>query len=214
MPDSRTAVSATQQNAMARLMASATSRAGLALQDAVADGLSLNIATIEIVPRSDAADLLAGLAGQDRLTAIRQSFRGVVSGEAMLILTEPEAVALVRAVLGVLVPLDNISELERDALVEMGNVVLNAYLGALSCRLNGKLTGHLPVYAEGAAGDLLAAKGSAGHGADGDTVALARVDFVLDHRSIGGVVLFVMTAESELSALDQTADGEDNEFCS
>src|SRR6185369_4381833 len=79
-----------------------------------------------------------------RLVAVHQIFEGDITGRALLIFPETKSLELVRAVTGGELPLEDIIELEQEALAETGNIILNGCLATLANQLNRSLTISLP----------------------------------------------------------------------
>lgn len=87
----------------------------------------LSLPQLAIVSRSEALDLVEEDSGE-RMAAIRQKFQGELYGTALLIFPGAKSLALVRALLEDDTPLETLSELEQETLLDVGNVILNAFL--------------------------------------------------------------------------------------
>lgn len=104
--------------------------AAASLSVMVGEEILLSVPEVDLRTRTGLiAELSTDIPG--RTAAISESFSGPLSGEAMLLFPERRGLELVRALLHEDTPLEEITPLERDALVEVGNVLLNACLGAL-----------------------------------------------------------------------------------
>lgn len=89
----------------------------------------LSVPSVEFVSLGDLAARLDN-AGQD-LSGVLEPFSGPFAGTAILLYTQREGLELVKAFLGDEIPADQLSELEGEALCEIGNIILNACLGAM-----------------------------------------------------------------------------------
>ncbi len=69
---------------------------------------------------------------EERLVAVRQNFTGELSGTALLIFPGGKSLELVRTLLGETVPLEALTELEQETLLDVGNVILNAFLSSFT----------------------------------------------------------------------------------
>src|SRR6185369_12226120 len=90
-----------------------------------------------------------------RLVAVHQVFEGDITGRALLIFPEIRSLELVRAVTGGELPLEDIIELEQEALAETGNIILNGCLGTLANLLQRSLRMSLPEILRGEAPALM-----------------------------------------------------------
>ena len=63
---------------------------------------------------------------------IHQVFEGEITGRALLIFPDTKSLELVRAVIGGELPLEEIIELEQEALAEIGNIILNGCLATIA----------------------------------------------------------------------------------
>ena len=78
------------------------------------------------------------------LVAIRQDFAGAFSGRALLIFPEVSSLELMRAVLGRYVPVEDILDLEDEALAETGNIILNSWVATIANMLKQSFKMSLP----------------------------------------------------------------------
>ena len=116
------------------------------------------------------------------------AFHGDVSGRALLIFPEKNSLELVRAVAGTHLSLEDILELEHEALAEIGNIILNACMATVANLLRRSLTMSLPEIVRGTGGGLFNMDGPL---AD-DVVLFIHINFSLRGRQIVGYVAMVM----------------------
>ena len=83
--------------------------------------------------------------GNPDLVAVRQDFSGVFSGRALLIFPEASSLELVRVVVGRQLALEDIVDLEDEALAETGNIILNSWVATIANLLKKNLKMSLPV---------------------------------------------------------------------
>lgn len=120
----------------------------------VAEPIQLSVPSVDILDR-DAAVALFGRGEQGEFVAVGQGFGGIVSGRALLIFPEAKSFELVRALVGQHGSLDDIADLEHEALSEVGNVVLNGFLGTIANLLGHPLPTSLPCIERGTGQMLL-----------------------------------------------------------
>jgi chemotaxis protein CheC len=120
------------------------------LRELVGEQVFLSVPSLSILSRSEAGQLV-GQRKSSLLIAIRQAFQGEFSGRALLIFPEANSLELVRAVAGAHLSLEDIVELEQEALAEIGNIILNGCIATIANLLQLSLKMSLPeiVRAEG-----------------------------------------------------------------
>ena len=91
-------------------------------------------------------------------------FEGDITGRALLIFPDTKSLELVRAVTGGELPLEEIIELEQEALAETGNIILNGCLATIANMLQRNLKMSLPEILRGEPDDLLQSRAAAGGG--------------------------------------------------
>jgi hypothetical protein len=116
-----------QVDAITELVNIGVSRAALSLRQLVGEEVILTVPSLAICSRAEAADMVSrGQSGL--LVAVRQAFEGSFAGRALLIFPETNSLEFIRAVAGRQFSLEDVVELEQEALAEIGNIVLNSSL--------------------------------------------------------------------------------------
>jgi chemotaxis protein CheC len=133
---------------------------------------------------------------------VRQAFSGDISGRALLIFPEKNSLELVRAVAGEGLSLEDILELEHEALAEIGNMILNACMATVANLLHRGLTMSLPEIVRGTGGGMFDLSVSM----TDDVVLFAHINFSLKGRQIVGYVAMVMDFAS-LASLKELIAG-------
>ncbi|MBF0109486.1 MAG: hypothetical protein HQL76_09940 [Magnetococcales bacterium] len=88
----------------------------------------LTLPKLKVVPYEEATRMLLRDDHEEKLVAVRQNFRGELTGTALLIFPGSESLELVRTLLNEEIPLEVLTELEQETLLDVGNVILNAFL--------------------------------------------------------------------------------------
>lgn len=182
-----------QQAAITEMLNIAIGRAAAALNELVDEEVSLSVPEVIFTTHAEAARLIDQRAGSVAC-AVMQEFKGPFSGNAMLIFPEAKSLALVRLMIGEEVPLETMTELEQEALTEVGNIVLNASLGTLANLLDLEIDSSLPVYLNGTGATIL--RDASGRYDEDDRTLLVEVDFDLRHSNISGYVLLMLDVVS------------------
>jgi chemotaxis protein CheC len=184
-------------DALGELVNIGVSRAAASLGTMVGEQVLLSVPSVALVSRSQAAELISATR-QDLLVAVRQDFHGDVSGRALLIFPEKNSLELVRAVAGEGLSLEDILELEHEALAEIGNIILNACMATVANLLQRSLTMSLPEIVRGTSEGLFDLSVSLAE----DVVLFVHINFSLKGRQVVGYVAMVMDFVS-LSSLKQ-----------
>lgn len=183
-------------DALTELVNIGVSRAAASLREMVGEQVHLSVPNVRLVSRLDAIEILMQRE-TSRLVAVHQVFDGDITGRALLIFPETKSLELVRAVTGGELPLEDIIELEQEALAETGNIILNGCLGTIANLLQRSLKMSLPEILRGEAPTLLE---FAPPPVQGDVVMFLYIDFAVRQRDIKGYVAMLMDMPS-LTAL-------------
>jgi chemotaxis protein CheC len=127
--------------------------AAVGLREMVQEEVLLSVPNVAIVTREQAISNL-GQSAVKRLVAVHQNFDGDIRGRAMLIFPEAQSMELVRAVVGSDLSLDDLIELEQEALAETGNILLNGCLGTMANSFGRTLHISLPEVVHGDGSDF------------------------------------------------------------
>jgi chemotaxis protein CheC len=123
---------------------------------------------------------------------VHQDFEGDIKGRALLIFPEAKSIELVRAVVGGDLTIEDIFELEQEALAETGNVLLNGCLGTIANHLGRSLRISLPevLYGEGTEFFEAAPYSS------GDRVLFIYINFAVRQRDLQGYIAMLLDMPS------------------
>ncbi|KXJ56391.1 MAG: chemotaxis protein CheC [Thalassospira sp. Nap_22] len=169
-------------------------RAASSLSEMVDQPVELTVPAISFVERFSDSELAN--APTEVVSAVSQSFHGPFTGEAMLVFPEFRSLELVRSLLKVDVPLDTLTDLEQEALMEVGNIILNACLGSISNVLGEPINCSMPTFRKRETRALLDDDTAGGSAATNPVLMILHVQFMLRQNDIDGYVLFVMDLES------------------
>ncbi len=114
------------------------------LSTMVGEEVHLNVPRILLLKSIDANRWLNSL-GDGELTAVSQLFSGDFDGKALLLFPHAKSMTLVRAVLRDEVPAELQQELEKETLLEVGNIVLNACFGTVTNMLKLDVASAVPI---------------------------------------------------------------------
>ena len=183
-------------DALTELVNLGVSRAAHSLREMVGEQVLLSVPRVSLVSRTEAIGIL-GEREDSRLVAVHQVFHGEITGRALLIFPETKSLELVRAVTGGDLPLEDIIELEQEALAETGNIILNGCLATIANQLQRSLKMSLPEILRGEGAELFNLDPPP---EPGDVVMFLYIDFAVRERDISGYVALLMDMPS-LTAL-------------
>ena len=184
-----------ERDALAELANIGVSRAAANLREMVGQQVLLSVPAIAVVTREVAASVVASRANGG-LVAVQQAFAGDFSGRALLIFPEANSLELVRAVTGGELPLEDIIDLEQEALAETGNIILNGCLATIANILQRTLQVSLPEVVRGDGPELFDVSETS---ESDDVVLFLYIDFSVSTRDIRGYIALLMDLSSLVS---------------
>jgi chemotaxis protein CheC len=181
-------LSEVELDALSELVNIGVSRAAASLRTMIGREILLSVPSVQVVTRAQAAQII-GERDPENLVAVHQAFDGEISGRALLIFPETNSLELVRAVTGGELPLEDIIELEQEALAETGNIILNGCLATIANLLKRSLKISLPEIVRGSGADLF---DLAGVSEDESVALFLYIDFAVRDRDIRGYIAMLM----------------------
>lgn len=162
-------------------------QAASVLSELVQDEVLLTVPQIGVLKRSAFIEMATGR-WEGRSSIVRQTFDGPFHGDALLIFPERQSLELVRILLAGAAPIEDMSELERDALLEVGNIVLNACIGCIADIFEAEIANSMPIYLEAEPAGVVA---SIVPGDDWSIIYL-KIDFTVKAHNLCGNIVFVL----------------------
>jgi len=179
-----------EQDALAEIANMGVSRAANSLRQMVGEQVFLSVPTVQIVTRQ-AASKLVERNNSKRLVAVQQSFEGPFGGRALLIFPEAQSLELVRSIVGDEHTLDDVIDLEQEALAETGNIILNGCLATIANMLHRTMRMSLPSIVRGDSAALFGSAASAEQ-----SVLFLYIDFNIKKRDVRGFIALLMDLPS------------------
>jgi chemotaxis protein CheC len=187
-----TGLSEIEHDAIAEIANMGVSRAAASLRQLVGEQVLLSVPAVSIVSREEASALVER-GGSSKLVAVEQSFEGPFSGRALLIFPEAQSLELVRSIVGEGHSLEDVIDLEQEALAETGNIILNACLATIANLLQRTMRMSLPSVVRGDGATLFDVRGEL---SDGNLVLFLYIDFAIKTRDIRGFIALLMDLPS------------------
>jgi chemotaxis protein CheC len=192
-------LNADQIDALVEIFNISIGRAAASLSSMVEEEVTLTVPSIEFMAVKDAAQRL-GIDTQ-RICGVIQSFDGPFHAEAMLMFPEDRSLEIVRMMLGESYSLDELSDLQQEAMSEIGNILLNACVGSIANITHASFDSTLPEVRMGLGQDLLQSHKKT----EQDSVLLIYIDFIIAARTIHGYMAFLMDVPS-INGLIESVD--------
>jgi len=184
-----TPLSELEQDTLAELSNMAMARAANSLRQMINHQVELSVPSVEIVSKEAATQLISKPTNAT-LVAIRQDFTGAFSGRALLIFPESSSLELVRVVVGSQLPLEDIVNLEDEALAETGNIILNSWVATIANLLKSGLKMSLPTVVRGDSRQMFKSEESQ------SLVLFLHIKFEISTKEIRGYVALLMDIPS------------------
>jgi len=177
-----------ERDAISEIANLGVSRAAASLRQMVGEQVMLSVPAVRIVSRNEAASLVER-GNSPRLVAVQQSFDGPFSGRALLIFPEGQSLELVRSIVGPEHPLEDIIDLEQEALAETGNIILNACLATIANVLRRPMRMSLPSVIRGDGSTMFE---TGVRDPDANLVLFLYIDFTIKSRDIRGFIALLL----------------------
>lgn len=181
-----------EHDALTELVNLGISHAALSLAEMVREEVTLSVPKVSLVSRDEAVRILTEREASN-LVAVHQIFEGEITGRALLIFPEAKSLELVRAVVGSDLPIEEIIELEQEALAETGNVILNGCLSTMANELHRTLKISLPEILHGHCEKFFTL---APPPPPGDNVLFIYINFTIRQSDINGYIAMLLDMPS------------------
>lgn len=176
-----------QKDALCEVFNISVNQAAAAMSDIVQQPIRMTVPDIDIC---DLHQAIGKLDTGQAICGISQQFTSSFSGKAILLFPEHRSLELVRLMMGLQAPLDQISELEQDALAEIGNIVLNACLSSLSQLFGQRFDYSIPQLVIGDCKNVLSEYDQK------QLLILLHIRFFLEQQELEGTIIFVVNMQS------------------
>jgi chemotaxis protein CheC len=186
--DKVTLLSEIERDALTELSNIAMARAAASLRQMVDSEVLLSVPAVDILTNQEATKLVSK-PDNPPLVAVRQDFAGAFSGRALLIFPETNSLELVRAVVGRQLALEDVADLEDEALAEIGNIILNCWVATIANLLKSALKMSLPVVIRSESSRMF-------ESAPSNLVLFLHIKFEIRQEEIRGYVALLMDIPS------------------
>ena len=185
-------------DALTEMVNIGVNRAAASLREMVRAQVLLSVPEVKLVDRATAIKTL-GETEASKLVGIHQTFRGDITGRVFLIFPDTKSLELVRAATGGELPLEEIIELEQEALAEIGNVILNGCMATMANMLHRNLKMSLPEILRGPPTIFFELEPPP---EAGELVMLLYINFAVRNHDIDGYIAMLMDMPSIIALKD------------
>jgi chemotaxis protein CheC len=175
-------------DALTELVNLGVSKAAVSLRQMIDREVVLSVPSVVLVERSRAIEMLRA-SEPSKLVAVHQVFEGDIAGRVLLIFPETKSLSLVRAITSGDLPLEDIIDLEHEALAETGNIILNGCLSTIANQLQRTLRISLPEILRGDSEELFSLPPPP---EGGDVVLFVYINFSVQERDLHGYIALFM----------------------
>lgn len=187
-----------QRDALLEVFNIGLGKAAASLSTMVRQEIRMAAPSLEIYSKDAPQPALAEMEKQ-RISAVSQRFRGAFDADAMLVFPEDKTITIVHRMLGESVPLAELTELEQEAMSEVGNIILNGCISVMADLFHTEFSSTLPVYHLGTPAEILIAPSFQ----DDSLLLVLHVDFHLTEDEVRGYVAFLLNVSSFKNLLAQ-----------
>ena len=167
------------------------------LSDVIDTRVILNVPSIRIMDASNVTTYIKdNIKHCYRISIVEQQFWGKFQGDALLVLSSQagtELIYLLQQENNTKLESDPLNELERETLMEFGNIIIGACIGRITELLNEVVTYTPPmIFVEKAAEDSL----SLSRYEEKEVAVVLRTDFEFESKNIAGFLFIIVNYES------------------
>lgn len=175
-----------EKDAFAETFNIGVGRAAASLSEMIGQEVILRIPEVTVANRAEIIALFESM-NYDTFSCVSEAFRGEFEGDALLIFPDHSSMELVRLLLNDDIPLEVLSEMEQEALSEVGNIILTGCLASVADIIQEEIPTELPVYSQSDLATIFSAE------KDHNTSFLfLKTMFTVQDKEIQGYVTFLM----------------------
>lgn len=177
-----------ETDAVGELLNVAVAKSAVALSRMVGHTVSMSVPVVRMLPRDEALAAIEG-GKPSSLIAVGEQFSGPFSGSALLVFPEARSLRLVQAIVGEQMPLEDIAELAEEAMLEVGNVILNSCLSGMANMLKCRIEATLPICYQGTGEQIFRRTIRDSHNG---SILFMSIDFSIRNRDVGGYIVLIL----------------------
>lgn len=183
-----------EKDALCEFLNMGMGMAATSLSSMLGQEILLSVPEISFLFQDDLKRWCSDKIGEE-IVGVQQAFNGKAAGNIALLFTKRNSYNLVRELVPGDIPIEDLPDIQNDAIAEIGNIVLNACIAAIADSLHLEIPTDLPRLVRDVSIDL-----NTGEAAPDDEVfgMLGQIEFDLKDRGIKGFVVLHMSTPSAL----------------
>ena len=179
-------------DALAEIFSIGAGRAALSLSEIVGDEVHISVPAIQVISSDDLNSSTLSL-NSGRFGTVSQHFNGPFNAEAVLLFTEEQALKIVSDMMGSHMNTDELAEFEYEAMCELGNIILNACMSAMTDILSFTLESTLPYYTVASSEEILL---RLKEDFNQPHILLLHIDLSIEKKHTSGTLVFLLSSVS------------------
>jgi chemotaxis protein CheC len=189
----KTLLNPSELDALSELINIGFGRAASALSTLVGRRIMLEAPQVNVYPMMELVKTLENLGGKE-ITNVHQIFRGKISGDAMLLMDSDSASILIDLMAGGSGEVHPMTAADREALIETGNILLNAFIGSFGNLLRVHITFTVPRLKVESITHMLSALSQDTQ--EIEYALVVKINFRLAQGNVSGYMVIVMGIQS------------------
>lgn len=192
-------------DALSEIIKNATNSLVESLGTVIGEEIQPSIPKIELVKKNVTPKTLA--LKSDNFSVLEQTFTGLVEAEVMVLFAQKNVSYIVQKMLGEGIDAETAQECESEAMCELGNIMLNAYLSSIADAFHTPIDSSLPCYTSVTQDEIAQA-------INGDTktdlILVSHIELTMEKDKMEGKVFLLLNSDS-LAQITSKVDALDNE---
>ncbi|MDD2865513.1 MAG: chemotaxis protein CheC, partial [Methylococcales bacterium] len=132
-------------DALSEIIKNATSRAVQGLSEMIGESIQPSVLKVESIKIENVTPETL-LLKDKKFGVLTQTFTGLVSAELVLLFAQENVLQIVQKMLGAEADIETVQECEGEAMCELGNIMMNAYLSSIADTLHMPIDSAVPCY--------------------------------------------------------------------
>jgi len=181
-----------QKDAMSKLLNIGMVNAAMTLNELTNEKIELSVPNVALCNQQDTLRQI-NIPADTSITVINESFSGLITGNASIVLSESQSLNFVRALHHEdYFTLDYLTEIEYEAIAEIGNIILNACVGSIANNLNQDISLSIPTCITGKRNNIVSNLSNK----DAEDILYFHSLFTLKESNIKGYLMLLMDQTS------------------